>query len=68
MNTKELTTEQYIEHEVQLRLHEKKFNNLELSIERLDNKLELSIARYQNVPYCRYQSCRVSPKYKGLII
>lgn len=36
-------TEHYIEHEVQLRLHEEKFNAIERRFDHLDNKLNLII-------------------------
>lgn len=37
--------ENYIEHEVQLRLHNSKFDTLDKSIESLDNKIDKSIDR-----------------------
>lgn len=37
--------EHYIEHEVQIRLHDTKFDALEKSIDKLDNKLDKSVDR-----------------------
>jgi hypothetical protein len=42
------TQENYIEHEVQLRVHGKQFKSLEDAINRLDNKIEGAINRLDN--------------------
>lgn len=43
MSTLTKEQEQYIEHEVKLRIHEGKFDNLEKAIERLDNKIDIGL-------------------------
>ncbi|HEX4044680.1 MAG TPA: hypothetical protein VHZ76_03325 [Gammaproteobacteria bacterium] len=48
MSTLTKEQEQYIEHEVQLRLHDQKFNSLERAIERLENRLETSFTYLDN--------------------
>lgn len=40
--------EQYIEHEVQLRLHEKQFESLDNSIKRIENKLDSTFTHLDN--------------------
>lgn len=41
-------TEHYIEHEVQIRLHDAKFNNIDGAIDRLDAKIDKSVDRLDN--------------------
>lgn len=43
MSTLTKEQEQYIEHEVKIRLHDGKFDNLEKAIDRLDNKVDVGL-------------------------
>jgi hypothetical protein len=42
------TQENYIEHEVQLRVHGKQFKSLEDAINRLDNKIDVGLKHLDN--------------------
>jgi hypothetical protein len=42
------TQENYIEHEVQLRLHDKKFDSIERAIEKLDYKIDAGLKHLDN--------------------
>ena len=43
-----MTNEQYIEHEVQLRVAAEKFNHIDESIRRLDSKIDESVRHLDN--------------------